>query len=173
MGAIGSLTAQVDLSLLAPTSQCAWTSPECAVAAPSAQYGPMAWLAWHISRLQDARGAALAGGDQLWISANWHERFGLQANPANHGRGHSDEDVDSVRPDSVAALSEYAGEAHVYLRNEIAELEDLESPNPVSGDSGDGSVRDLVFRAVHSGLAHLGQLMYVRGLVEKRHWFPR
>ena len=36
----------VDLSLLAPTAWCGPTSPECAVAAPPAQYGPARWLIW-------------------------------------------------------------------------------------------------------------------------------
>ena len=38
--------ADVDLSLLTPTSRCGATSPHCAVAAPPAQYGPSRWLAW-------------------------------------------------------------------------------------------------------------------------------
>lgn len=140
---------------------------------PTEQANSMAWLAWHIARLQDARAASLAGTDQLWNSDGWHERFGLPADPANHGRGHTDEQVDAVRPDSVAALSEYANAAHGFLRGQVAEIEDLYSSTEMNGSSGDATVRDLVFRAVHGGLAHLGQLMYVRGLVEKRHWFPR
>ncbi len=140
---------------------------------PAPQSNSIGWLAWHIARLQDARAAALAGKEQLWISDRWHDRFGLPPDPGNHGRGHSDEDVDAVRPESAAALSEYAGAAHSSLRSEIEDLDDLESSAEPTGSSGDGSVEALVFRAVHGGLAHLGQLMYVRGLVEKRHWFPR
>ena len=140
---------------------------------PAPESNSIGWLAWHIARLQDARAAALAGKDQLWVSDRWHDRFCLPPDPGNHGRGHSDEDVDSVRPDSVAALSEYASAAHSYLRSEIEDLDDLSSSSEPAGGSGDGSVEALVFRAVHGGLAHLGQLMYVRGLVEKRHWFPR
>lgn len=140
---------------------------------PAAQSNSMAWLAWHIARLQDARAASLAGTDQLWISVGWHQRFGLPADSANHGRGHTDEQVDAVRPESVAALSEYANAAHSFLRAQITELGDLASPTELDGSSGDATVSDLVSRAVHGGLAHLGQLMYVRGLVEKRHWFPR
>lgn len=140
---------------------------------PTPQSNSMAWLAWHIARLQDARAASLAKADQLWVSEGWHERFGLQADETNHGRGHTDEEVDSVRPDSVTALSEYAKAAYTFLRDQVAELEDLADQSELAGNSGDANVRDLVFRAVHGGLAHLGQLMYVRGLVEKRHWFPR
>ena len=38
--------ADVDLSLLAPTSKCAADHQRCAVAAPSVQYGPSRWLVW-------------------------------------------------------------------------------------------------------------------------------
>lgn len=140
---------------------------------PNPQSNSIAWLAWHIARLQDARAASLADSDQLWISDGWHKRFGLPADSANHGRGHTDEQVDAVRPESVDALSQYAAAAHGFLREQVVALNNVDSADELNGSSGDASVRDLVFRAVHGGLAHLGQLMYVRGLVEKRHWFPR
>ncbi len=140
---------------------------------PSPASNSMGWLAWHIARMQDARAAALAGGEQLWISDGWHERFGLSADPTNHGRGHTDEQVDAVRPDSAAALAEYCAAAGNYLREQLENVEDTDSTDPVAGDSGDANIGALVMRVVHGGLAHTGQLMYVRGLVEKRHWFPR
>ena len=140
---------------------------------PSPEANSMGWLAWHMARLQDARAAALSGDGQLWISDGWHAKFGLPPDPANHGRGHTDEQVNAVRPDSAGALSEYAAAAHAYLRRHVAALADLESTTALAGDSGDATVAALIFRAVHGGLAHVGQLMYVRGLVEKRHWFPR
>jgi hypothetical protein len=140
---------------------------------PTPQSNSMAWIAWHIARLQDARAAALSGDEQLWVKDGWHARFGLPADPDNHGRGHSDDDVDSVRPESAECLSEYASAAHTYLRSNIEKLPDTEASTPVTGSSGDSSVSALVFRAVHGGLAHVGQMMYIRGLVEKRHWFPR
>ena len=36
----------VDLSLLPPTSKCERTPDSCAVASPTAQYGPSRWLVW-------------------------------------------------------------------------------------------------------------------------------
>ena len=38
--------ADVDLSLLTPTSRCGATSPSCRVGAPPSQYGPSRWLVW-------------------------------------------------------------------------------------------------------------------------------
>ena len=140
---------------------------------PAPQSNSMAWIAWHIARLQDARAETLSGDEQLWISGGWHARFGLHPGPGNSGRGHSDDDVNAVRPESAECLGEYTSAAHAYLRRYIAELPDVEATTLVTGSSGDSSVSALVFRAVHGGLAHVGQLMYVRGLVEKRHWFPR
>ena len=140
---------------------------------PSPSSNSMAWLAWHIARLQDARAAALANTEQRWVFDGWHDRFELPPDPTNHGRGHTEEEADAVRPESVEALSDYARVASESLVGEIEKLEDLVSDTKVSGYSGDSAVRDLVFRAVHGGLAHVGQLMYVRGLVEKRRWFPR
>ena len=140
---------------------------------PAPQSNSIGWLAWHIARLQDARAADLSGHSQLWTRDSWHERFGLDADPVNNGRGHSDAEVAAVRPESADALRDYAHSAHMFLRGEIEKQDDLDSDRVLNGDSGDATVRDLVFRAVHGGLAHSGQLMYVRGLVEKRRWFPR
>ena len=140
---------------------------------PSPHSNSMAWLVWHIARLQDARASSLSGEEQLWVADGWHARFGLPPNPANHGRGHTDEEVDAVRPESVQAVSEYAKAAHESMRRQVELLGDVEATTAISGSSGDATIGDLIFRVVHGGLAHVGQLMYVRGLAEKRHWFPR
>lgn len=140
---------------------------------PSPSSNSMAWLAWHIARLQDARAAALANRSQIWVSDGWHAHFNLPADPANNGRSHTDDEVDAVRPESVETLSKYARAAYEFLHSEIEVLDDVNSEAELSGHSGDTTVSELVFRSIHGGLAHVGQLMYVRGLVEKRHWFPR
>ena len=48
----------------------------------------IAWLAWHIARVQDANFSALLERPQLWITDRWHERFGMPPNPRDYGSGH-------------------------------------------------------------------------------------
>jgi hypothetical protein len=140
---------------------------------PAPQSNSMGWLAWHIARLQDARAAALTGTEQLWVTDGWHARFSLPADPTDNGRGHKDAEVEAVKPDSAASVSGYAQAAHEFLRTALVKLDDAASTRPLNGHSGDATVADAVYRATHGGLAHVGQLMYVRGLIEQRRWFPR
>ena len=40
-------------------------------------------------------------------------------------------------------------------------------------EGGESKLIDILDRMVHGGYAHVSQLMYVRGLIEQRHWFSR
>ena len=37
----------------------------------------IAWLVWHLARVQDANFSALMDQPQLWIADRWHARFGM------------------------------------------------------------------------------------------------
>jgi hypothetical protein len=134
----------------------------------------MAWLAWHIARTQDERASFLTGVEQLWIADGWHERFSLPPKPENTGRKHSDEDVATVKPESVEAASGYCAASYErtvrYIRSLDVGDEETLVPHPEGGES---KLMAILDRMVHGGYAHVGQLMYVRGLIEQRHWFSR
>jgi hypothetical protein len=48
----------------------------------------IAWLAWHIARVQDANFSGLMERPQLWISDGWHARFDMPPDPKDYGSGH-------------------------------------------------------------------------------------
>ena len=41
----------------------------------------IAWLVWHLTRIQDDHVAGVAGAEQVWTSQGWMERFGLPFDP--------------------------------------------------------------------------------------------
>ena len=49
----------------------------------------IAWLVWHLPRIQDDHVAGAAPVEQVWTSAGWIERFGLPFEPWATGYGHS------------------------------------------------------------------------------------
>ena len=61
-------------------------SPEELLASPKPH---IAWLAWHIPRVQDANFSGLMGRPQLWISDGWHARFNMPPDSKDCGSGHS------------------------------------------------------------------------------------
>ena len=142
---------------------------------PVPQANSMAWLAWHIARAQDIRFSRLTGREQLWISVGWHERFGLPADPEDVGKGYTDEQVAAVRPSDVETLRAYCRAVHervrTYLRSLPPDAADQLVDDPESGSP--TTLGEILIHTVHGGLAHVGQLGYVRGIVERRHWFPR
>jgi hypothetical protein len=48
----------------------------------------IAWLAWHIARVQDANFSGLMECPQLWISDGWYARFNMPPDPKDYGSGH-------------------------------------------------------------------------------------
>ena len=45
----------------------------------------IAWLVWHLTRIQDDHVADAADVEQVWTSAGWVERFGLPFDPRATG----------------------------------------------------------------------------------------
>ena len=46
----------------------------------------IAWLAWHIARVQDVNFAGLLDRPQLWIADGWHRRFNMPPDPETTAR---------------------------------------------------------------------------------------
>src|ERR1700722_13656351 len=59
----------------------------------------IAWLVWHLSRVQDDHVAEVAGAEQVWTSLGWAERFGLPFDVWDTGYDHRPENVAAVRAD--------------------------------------------------------------------------
>jgi hypothetical protein len=57
----------------------------------------IAWLAWHLARVQDDHVAEVAGTAQVWTAGGWYDRFDLPFDPGEHGYGQSSDAVAAVR----------------------------------------------------------------------------
>src|ERR1039458_4111024 len=57
----------------------------------------IAWLVWHLTRIQADHVANAAGFEQAWTAGGWAERFGLPFDPSDTGYGHGSDDVEAVR----------------------------------------------------------------------------
>ena len=60
---------------------------------PAEHANSIAWLAWHLTRIEDDHVSDMAGQPQAWIAAGWHARFDRPANPDDTGFGHGPADV--------------------------------------------------------------------------------
>jgi uncharacterized damage-inducible protein DinB len=148
-------------------------SAEQLVIRPSEQANSIGWLAWHLTRVQDDHMSDLAGREQAWIADGWHARFGRPANAQDTGFGATPSDVAALQPSSADVLVEYFAAVHQrtleYLRTlESADLDrelDEQWEEPVT-------VGVRIVSVIADDLQHVGQMAYIRGLIEDRHWLP-
>jgi hypothetical protein len=136
-----------------------------AMAPPAPGANPVAWLLWHIARVQDHHVADVMHTDQIWIHDDWARRFGLDADPSNIGYGHRAEDVAAVRPDTIQLLVDYLGVVHARSTTWIKSLAEADFDRIV--DKRWDPPVTLGVRLVSvadDSLQHLGQAAYARGL---------
>jgi hypothetical protein len=144
-------------------------TPEQLRWAPDDEGNTIAWLAWHLTRVEDMYAAEYAGGDQLWTSGAWAGRFGLEPDPSNHGYGHTPADVRAVQPDSPAACIEYHAAVHAKLLGYLEGLSSTELDTVV--DTNWDPPVTLGVRLVSIAddcLQHVGQAAYLRGLIDRQ-----
>ncbi len=128
----------------------------------------VAWLVWHLTRVQDDHVADVAGGAQLWTSGGWVERFGLPFDVGATGYGHGASEVGRVRA-GAELLAGYQDAVHAATTAYVRTLRD-EDYGRVVDERWDPPVT-LGVRLVsvlNDTTQHAGQASYVRGLLERR-----
>jgi hypothetical protein len=128
----------------------------------------IAWLVWHLTRIQDDHIADAAGTDQVWATAGWVERFGFPFDPADTGYGHDADDVEAVRVRSGDMLTGYHDAVHQqtvhYVRNltegDLGRIVDESWDPPVT-------LGVRLISVISDDLQHAGQAAYVRGIGER------
>jgi Protein of unknown function (DUF664) len=134
---------------------------------PDPEANSIAWLIWHLTRIQDDHVADLAQVEQVW--PEWRDRFGLPFGKWATGYGQGPKEVAAVRA-SGELLGQYHGAVHQltlrYLDGitpaELDRIVDTRWDPPVTA-----AVR--LVSVIGDTMQHLGQAAYVRGLAERRY----
>jgi hypothetical protein len=132
---------------------------------PDGEANSIAWLVWHLTRVQDDHVADAFNTEQVWLADGWHERFGLTLEPEDTGYGHGPDQVAAVRADA-GLLAGY----HAAVADRTVELIGTITPeqlDEIVDDRWDPPVtRGVRLVSVFDDDAkHLGQAEYVRGLI--------
>jgi len=127
----------------------------------------IAWLVWHLTRVQDGHIAELMGEEQVWTADGWVDRFDLPFDPEATGYGQSTSDVASVRADAELLAGYYDAVhartidyLHTLTEADFARIVDTSWNPPVT----------LAMRLVSilsDDLQHAGQASYLRGLANR------
>jgi len=129
----------------------------------------VAWLVWHLTRIQDDHVAAGFQAEQVWTSQGWMERFGLPFDPRDTGYGHQADDVAAVQVDSVELLVGYHDAVHQQTTRYVGQLTDGDLGRIVDR-SWDPPVTLGVrlVSVISDDLQHAGQAAMVRGILQRR-----
>jgi Protein of unknown function (DUF664) len=134
--------------------------------APVPGANSIAWLVWHLTRVQDHHVSELLHEEQIWTTGEWAPQCGLAPDPHNTGYGHGPDDVAAVRPDSPGVLIGYLDEVDARTRRMLEGLREADLDRIVD-DRWDPPVT-LGVRLISIAddcLQHAGQAAYLRGLV--------
>jgi hypothetical protein len=128
----------------------------------------IAWLVWHLTRIQDDHVADVARLEQAWTSQGWADRFGLPFDPRDTGYGHRAADVAAVRVASGELLVGYFDAVHTQTIGYVEGLVDADLDRVVDR-SWDPPVTLGVrlVSVIADDLQHAGQAAFVRGVLQR------
>jgi hypothetical protein len=143
--------------------------PEQLLWRPDDDANSIAWLVWHLSRVQDDHLADLDGGEQVWTSHGWHDRFGLPYPARAVGYGQTSDEVGAFVLNDPVLLTGYHAAVHERTVRTVEGL-DANGFSRIVDRRWDPPVTAAVrlVSVVNDITQHLGQAAYVRGLVERR-----
>ena len=134
-----------------------------------ARANSIAWLVWHLTRVQDDHVAEVAGTGQVWTGEGWAERFELPLDDLDTGYGHRPSQVAAVRVRSADLLVGYHDAVHQRTVEFVKGLEDADLERVVD-ESWDPPVTLAVrlVSVISDDLQHAGQAAFVRGAAQRR-----
>lgn len=132
----------------------------------------MAWLAWHLTRIQDDHMSDLAGLPELWTSEGWHARFGMEPDDEERGQGHTFEQVAAFRVESAEDLLAYQDVVFERSKTYLATVKPADLDRVLNEPQYDPmpTVGVRLVSVVSDNTQHAGQVAYLRGYFEGKRW---
>jgi len=125
----------------------------------------IAWLVWHLTRIQDDHVADVAEVEQIWTSGGWVDRFALPLDRLDHGYGHTPKQVAAIQADAEL-LTAYHDAVYEQTLRFLEGISDTDLPRIV--DTRWDPPVTLAVRLVSvisDDLQHAGQAAFIRGIV--------
>ncbi len=142
--------------------------PDQLTARLDADANSIAWLVWHLTRIQDDHVADASGLEQVWTARGFVDRFALPLDAGDTGYGHDRDEVAAVKVGSPALLVEYHDAVYAQTTAFVGGLGDADLERVV--DTRWDPPVTLAVRLVSviaDDLEHVGQAAFVRGVLER------
>jgi Protein of unknown function (DUF664). len=124
----------------------------------------IAWLVWHLTRVQDDHIAHAYDAEQLWTAEGWADRFALPFPATATGYGQSAHDVGQVQvvADLLRGYHDAVSDRTLELLRETS-ADDLDRVVDTRWDP-PVTLAVRLISVASDDLQHVGQAAYVRGL---------
>ena len=125
----------------------------------------IAWLVWHLTRVQDDHVAEVAGTEQVWTAQGWAARFALPFDVEATGYGQGGDEVGAVRVGADLLLGYYDAvhEQTLQYLDRIGE-DDLDTIVDRRWDP-PVTLGVRLISVADDDIQHAGQAAFVRGVV--------
>jgi len=129
----------------------------------------IAWLIWHLTRVQDDHLASAFDVEQVWTADGWAERFGLPFPVESHGYGQTSAEVGELSRIPAELLRGYH-EATWRQTTALLSKTTNEDYDRVVDTRWTPAVTLGVrlVSVVSDDLQHVGQAAFIRGVLERR-----
>jgi hypothetical protein len=135
---------------------------------PDPDANSVAWLVWHLTRVQDSHLAEVLDEEQRWMSEGWAERFDLPLEVASTGFGHTSEQVAIVGGAPLELLRGYHDDVHEHTVRFFAGVGDPDLDRVVDTRWDPPVTLGVRLVSVLSdNLQHAGQALFVRGIASR------
>jgi uncharacterized damage-inducible protein DinB len=125
----------------------------------------IAWLIWHLTRVEDDHVADVAGHEQAWTAQGWMGRFELPFPPSAHGYGQTAAQVGAVRT-PAELLAGYHDAVHDQALEYISHLSDDDLDRDVDKRWDPPVTLGVrLVSVVNDCTQHVGQAAFIRGIV--------
>ncbi|MDJ1132975.1 mycothiol transferase [Streptomyces iconiensis] len=129
----------------------------------------VAWLVWHLTRVQDDHVSEVAGLEQAWTTEGFEERFGLDLPAGSTGFGHSSRDVAKVHVADPALLAEYYDAVHARSADYLRGVQDQALDEVVDASWDPPTTLGVrLISVLADDLQHVGQAAFVKGVLQRR-----
>lgn len=142
-------------------------TPEQLAFRPYPEGNSIAWLIWHLARIQDDHIADVAETEQVWQSGEWASQFGLERGSVDTGYGYTPDQVAKITVDSGETLTAYYDAVHERTLRYLATLADTDLPHIVDRNwDPPVTLAVRLVSVISDDLQHAGQAAYLRGVIE-------
>lgn len=135
---------------------------------PDSGSNSIAWLVWHLTRIQDDHISEIDGSEQVWVNSPWADELGLPADPSNLGQGDGPDQVATIQPDGPDVLVGYHDEVMDHSMSYLGLVDASELDRIIDhGYTPPVSVGVRLVSVLSDNLQHAGQARYLRGMIER------